>query len=71
MLVRGLFVLVSLFFGLGQALYGLLWLLLPHPDGRIHAQQALCGAFTAGYFGAVIAVLLGRPATALASCRWS
>jgi phage shock protein PspC (stress-responsive transcriptional regulator) len=61
MAVRGLFVLVSLLAGVGLALYGLLWLFLPHPDGRIHAQQVLTGTVTAGFIGAAIAVLFGGP----------
>jgi phage shock protein PspC (stress-responsive transcriptional regulator) len=61
MAVRGLFVLVSLLAGVGLALYGVLWLFLPHPDGRIHAQQVLSGAVTAGFIGAVIAILFGGP----------
>ena len=59
--VRALFVAVSLIFGFGLALYGLLWLFLPHPDGRIHAQQVLSGTVTAGFIGAAIAVLFGGP----------
>jgi phage shock protein PspC (stress-responsive transcriptional regulator) len=64
MVVRGLFVLLSLLTGVGLAVYGLLWLLLPHPDGRIHAQQVLTGTVTAGFFGGVIAVLLDLPSGA-------
>jgi phage shock protein PspC (stress-responsive transcriptional regulator) len=59
--VRALFVAVSLILGFGLALYGLLWLFLPHPDGRIHAQQVLTGTITAGFVGAVVAVLIDRP----------
>jgi phage shock protein PspC (stress-responsive transcriptional regulator) len=61
MAVRGLFVLVSLLAGVGVALYGVLWLILPHPDGRIHAQQVLSGTVTAGFIGSVIAIVFGRP----------
>jgi phage shock protein PspC (stress-responsive transcriptional regulator) len=53
-LVRGIFVALSLFGGLGIAAYGLAWLLLPEADGRIHLQQAFRGDFSAGFFGAVI-----------------
>jgi hypothetical protein len=35
--------------------------LLPHPDGRIHVEQALRGVFTAGFFGGLVAVLAGWP----------
>jgi phage shock protein PspC (stress-responsive transcriptional regulator) len=60
-LVRVLFVLVSLFLGLGLALYGVLWLLLPHPDGRIHAEQVLRGVVTGGFVGAVTMIVLSAP----------
>jgi phage shock protein PspC (stress-responsive transcriptional regulator) len=59
--VRVLFVLVGLLFGAGLFLYGLLWMFLPHPDGRIHAQELLRGTLTAGFFGALIAILAGAP----------
>src|SRR5690606_33501421 len=38
-LVRLPFVVGGLTTGIGLAVYGVLWLLLPHPDGRIHAEQ--------------------------------
>jgi phage shock protein PspC (stress-responsive transcriptional regulator) len=53
------FIVLTLLGGLGVALYGLGWLLLPHPDGRIHAQQLLAGVVTTGAVGAVIATLAG------------
>jgi phage shock protein PspC (stress-responsive transcriptional regulator) len=59
--VRIGFVLLTLLGGLGITLYGLGWLLLPHPDGRIHAQQVLTGTVTAGFIGAVLTVLAGGP----------
>jgi phage shock protein PspC (stress-responsive transcriptional regulator) len=59
--VRLGFALLTLFGGLGVALYGLGWLLLPHPDGRIHAQQVLTGTVTAGFIGALVTLLLGGP----------
>jgi len=59
--VRILFVLVGLLTGLGLAAYGVLWLLLPHQDGRIHAQQALDGTFTAGFVGGVVAIVVDHP----------
>ncbi len=61
-LVRG--ALVALTFGgmgLGVLGYGLGWLLLPQPDGRIHAQEALRGRITVGAIGAVLAVIVGVP----------
>src|SRR4051812_9472380 len=56
-LVRGAFVLATLFGGVGLLLYGLGWLFLPHPDGRIHAQEVLRGTITAGFVGGVLLVL--------------
>jgi phage shock protein PspC (stress-responsive transcriptional regulator) len=61
MAVRGLFVLVSLLAGVGLAMYGLLWIFLPHPDGRIHAQEVLKGTVTAGFVGAAVATVFGGP----------
>jgi phage shock protein PspC (stress-responsive transcriptional regulator) len=55
--VRIAFVVLTFFGGLGVALYGLGWLLLPHPDGRIHAQEVLKGTVTAGFIGAVLLLL--------------
>jgi len=59
--VRILFVLTGLLTGIGLATYGVLWLLLPHPDGRIHAQQVLSGTVSAGFFGGLLAVLADHP----------
>jgi phage shock protein PspC (stress-responsive transcriptional regulator) len=58
-LVRGLFILVALFGGFGVLLYGLAWALLPEADGRIHAEEAGRGHWTAGMTGALIATILG------------
>jgi phage shock protein PspC (stress-responsive transcriptional regulator) len=57
LLVRGGFVVLALFGGIGLLLYGLGWLFLPHPDGRIHAQEVLGGTVTAGFVGGLLAVL--------------
>ena len=57
LLVRGGFVVLALFGGIGLLLYGLGWLFLPHPDGRIHAQEVLRGTVTAGFVGGLLAVL--------------
>ena len=46
---------------MGLALYGVLWLLLPHRDGRIHAQQLMSGTVTAGAVGGVLAILADNP----------
>lgn len=60
-LVRGLFVVLAVLGGGALFLYGLAWLLLPHPDGRIHGQEVLRGVVTAGFVGSAIAVLSGIP----------
>jgi len=55
--VRAAFILLTFLGGLGASLYGLGWLFLPQPDGRIHAQQLLTGRITAGFIGALLATL--------------
>src|SRR4051794_34454959 len=57
LLIRGAFVILAIFGGIGLLLYGLGWLFLPHPDGRIHAQEVLRGVVTAGFIGGVLFVL--------------
>jgi phage shock protein PspC (stress-responsive transcriptional regulator) len=57
--VRVMFVLLSLLAGVGVLAYGLLWMLLPHTDGRIHAQELLGGRLTAGFVGALLAIIAG------------
>ncbi len=59
--VRVVFVLVSLLAGAGLFLYGVAWMFLPQPDGRIHAQQLLQGTVTAGFVGALLAIIAGVP----------
>jgi phage shock protein PspC (stress-responsive transcriptional regulator) len=61
LVVRCAFVVLALLGGLGVTLYGLGWLFLPHPDGRIHAQQALLGTVTAGFVAALLTVLVSAP----------
>jgi phage shock protein PspC (stress-responsive transcriptional regulator) len=65
---------LTLLAGLGVALYGLGWLFLPHPDGRIHAQQVLTGTVTAGFVGALLTVLVSAyealPLIAIALVVW-
>lgn len=58
-LVRGAFVALSLFLGVGIFVYGVCWLLLPHPDGRIHAEEVTRGKVTAGFVGSVVAITSG------------
>ena len=59
-LARAVFV-VACFLTIGVAVlfYGLCWLLLPEPDGRIHLREAGAGRWTAGMTGAVILTVLG------------
>jgi phage shock protein PspC (stress-responsive transcriptional regulator) len=58
LLVRGIVVVLAVIGGFGLGLYGLAWLLLPHPDGRIHAEGALHGVITSGFVGSVVLVVL-------------
>lgn len=61
LIVRGAFVVLSVVAGSGLALYGVCWLFLPHPDGRIHAQEVMAGRVTAGFVGSVLAIISGVP----------
>lgn len=58
-IVRGLAVVLTLFFGIGLLAYGVAWALLPEPDGRIHAEEVSRGRWSTGTTGAAIATLLG------------
>lgn len=59
-LVRCVWVVVTLLSGLGPLLYGLAWAFLPEErDGRIHAQQVLDGDVSAGLAGSIAMTLLG------------
>ncbi|MFL6101217.1 MAG: PspC domain-containing protein [Actinomycetales bacterium] len=57
--VRVLTVVLTIFGGLGLLAYGLAWLLLPEPDGRIHAEQVLRGSLSAGAVGGIVTSVLG------------
>jgi phage shock protein PspC (stress-responsive transcriptional regulator) len=57
--VRVLTVVLTIFGGLGVLAYGLAWLFLPEPDGRIHAEQVLRGDVSAGAVGGIITTVLG------------
>ncbi|MDR1799413.1 MAG: PspC domain-containing protein [Bifidobacteriaceae bacterium] len=60
LIVRGIFVVATIFSGAGLLLYGLGWLFLPEAaDGRIHAQEALSGRWSAGTVGGILAVIAG------------
>ena len=59
-LVRCVWVVLSLFAGVGLVLYGLAWALLPEEsDGRIHVEEALSGRFNAGLAGAIGMTIVG------------
>lgn len=59
-LVRGLGVVAFILFTSPAMLfYGLAWLCLPDPRGRIHAQEALRGSYPSGLWGAGIITFLG------------
>ena len=59
-LVRCVWVVLSLFAGVGLVLYGLAWALLPEEsDGRIHLEEALSGRFNAGLAGAIGMTIIG------------
>jgi phage shock protein PspC (stress-responsive transcriptional regulator) len=56
--IRVVAVVLAVFGGLGVLLYGLGWLLLPEPDGRIHADELLHGRVEAGAVGATVLTVL-------------
>ncbi|HET7138646.1 MAG TPA: PspC domain-containing protein [Arthrobacter sp.] len=59
LIVRGIFIVLTLFAGIGVLLYGLAWAFLPEPDGRIHVQEAGAGRWSSGMTGSLIATVLG------------
>ncbi len=59
LIVRGVFIILAIFAGIGVLLYGLAWAFLPEPDGRIHVQEAGAGRWTTGMTGSLIAVVAG------------
>ncbi|WP_104086619.1 PspC domain-containing protein [Arthrobacter sp. GMC3] len=58
-IVRGLAVVLTLFFGVGLLAYGVAWALLPEPDGRIHVEEVSHGRWSTGMTGAAIVSFLG------------
>ena len=59
-LVRCVWVVLSIFAGVGLVLYGVAWALLPEEsDGRIHLEEALSGRFNAGLAGAIGTTIVG------------
>lgn len=59
LIIRGVFIVLTLFAGIGVLAYGLAWAFLPEPDGRIHVQEAGAGRWTTGMTGSLIASILG------------
>lgn len=59
LIVRGIFVVLALFAGLGVLAYGIAWALLPEPDGRIHVEEVGRGHWSAGMTGATVMTVLG------------
>lgn len=59
LIVRGVFIILALFAGIGVLFYGLAWAFLPEPDGRIHVQEAGAGRWTSGMTGSLVAVVAG------------
>src|SRR3954447_7637790 len=70
LLIRGAFIILAIFGGVGLLLYGLGWLFLPHPDGRIHAQEVLRGVVAAGFIGGVLCVLADLGTSGWARGDW-
>ena len=58
-IVRGLAVVLTLFFGVGLLAYGVTWALLPEPDGRIHVEEVGRGRWSTGMTGSAILTVLG------------
>ncbi|QCU77443.1 PspC domain-containing protein [Citricoccus sp. SGAir0253] len=57
---RALFVVLALLTdGVAVLAYGLAWMVLPEPDGRIHAREAARGRWTSGMTGALVLAVLG------------
>lgn len=58
-IVRGLAIVLTLFFGIGLLAYGVAWALLPEPDDRIHAEEVTRGRWSTGTTGAAITICFG------------
>ncbi|MDR6413552.1 PspC domain-containing protein [Pseudarthrobacter sulfonivorans] len=59
LIVRGIFIVLTLFAGVGVLLYGIAWAFLPEPDGRIHVQEAGAGRWSSGMTGALVTTVVG------------
>jgi len=70
LIVRGIFIVLALFAGVGVLLYGVAWALLPEPDGRIHVQEAAAGRWSSGMTGALITTIIGLPSLGRGFWGW-
>ncbi|MFJ4206898.1 PspC domain-containing protein [Paenarthrobacter sp. NPDC089675] len=70
LIVRGIFIVLALFAGVGVLLYGLAWALLPEPDGRIHVQEAGAGRWSGGMTGALVTTIIGLPSLGRGFWGW-
>lgn len=70
LIVRGVFIVLSIFAGIGVLLYGIAWALLPEPDGRIHVQEAGAGRWSTGMTGALITTVIGFPSLGSGFWGW-
>ncbi|MCD4850705.1 PspC domain-containing protein [Arthrobacter sp. AK01] len=70
LIVRGIFIVLALFAGVGVLLYGIAWALLPEPDGRIHVQEAAAGRWSGGMTGALITSIIGLPSLGRGFWGW-
>lgn len=70
LIVRGIFIVLAVFAGVGVLIYGIAWALLPEPDGRIHVQEAGAGRWSGGMTGALITTILGFPSLGRGFWEW-
>lgn len=70
LIVRGVFIVLAVFAGVGVLLYGVAWALLPEPDGRIHVQEAAAGRWTTGMTGSLITTVIGLPSLGAGVWGW-
>ncbi|MFJ6453615.1 PspC domain-containing protein [Paenarthrobacter sp. NPDC091669] len=70
LIVRGIFIVLAVFAGIGVLLYGIAWALLPEPDGRIHVQEAAAGRWSGGMTGALITTIIGLPSLGRGFWGW-
>ncbi|MBT2594497.1 PspC domain-containing protein [Arthrobacter sp. ISL-72] len=70
LIVRGIFIVLAIFAGIGVLLYGIAWAFLPEPDGRIHVQEAGAGRWSTGMTGALITTVIGFPSLGSGFWGW-